>query len=278
MNPTRLRSWVRKHERVGVLVAGCWLGWHYLWTKRRAAMLLFLTVISLIGGVLWYRRPSANPYTQAIQQQASSLYLMEAIRREDTHAALAALEAGADPNYRQQWRGGQTPLIAAASEGNLTVTKALIARGANVNAEVTDDDGMTALHHATWSSSEVSKALLEVGANPNARYMEGWTALMRVAECDDENLTNFKLLIQYGADIHARDNDGATVLMHVAGAPCDRVAMVKKLLKLGADFRAKDHDGKTALDYALHKDSMSRPNTLCIEVIEQAGAKRAAQH
>ena len=277
MNPTHLRSLVRKYNGAGILVAGCCLCWHYLWTKRRSALLLPLAVISLVGLIFGYRRPPASFYSKAIQRQASSLYLMDALNKRDTRAALAALQAGADPNYREQRRGGETPIIAAARTGNLIITKSLIARGANIDAAETDLGG-TALHAAIWSSPEVTKALLDAGANPDASYMGGLTALMRVAECDDERLTRFNLLLQHNADINARDEYGVSVLMHVAGAPGDKVDMTRRLMSLGVDFRATDHDGKTALDHALHKDRRERHNDLCIEALSQAGAKRAIGH
>src|SRR6266567_1941942 len=55
MNPSRLRSWIRKYGAAGVLLVGCYLGLHYLWTKRHLATLAVSLAVSLGLGLLIFR-------------------------------------------------------------------------------------------------------------------------------------------------------------------------------------------------------------------------------
>ncbi len=57
-----------------------------------------------------------------------------------------------------------------------------------------------------------------------------------------------RALLDQGADINARDNNGWTVLMAAVNGGKD--AMVRLLLEKGADVNAKDKDGSTALTWA----------------------------
>jgi ankyrin repeat protein len=81
----------------------------------------------------------------------------------------------------------RTPLMAAAARGNLTVVRALVAAGADVNQR--DKLGFTALLLATADLrsgvlpgaegpyGQVIRVLLESGADVNARHPKGATAL-----------------------------------------------------------------------------------------------------
>ncbi len=60
------------------------------------------------------------------------------------------------------------------------------------------------------------------------------------------HLEAVQALVQAGADVNARNNDGATPLL-VAAFFC-RTEIVQHLLAHGADKQAKDKAGKTALD------------------------------
>jgi hypothetical protein len=60
------------------------------------------------------------------------------------------------------------------------------------------------------------------------------------------HLEAVQALVQAGADVNARNNDGATPLL-VAAFFC-RTEIVQHLLAHGADKQAKDNAGKTALD------------------------------
>jgi len=74
----------------------------------------------------------------------------------------------------EQWRLNKQ-LLKAAGDGQKEMVKALLEAGAEVNAR--DNDGWTALHVAAGRGrTEVVKALLEAGADVNATDGGGWTA------------------------------------------------------------------------------------------------------
>ena len=77
------------------------------------------------------------------------------------------LEAGADPNARDEW--GMTPLYRAAGfGGNAEVIEALAAAGANLEAR--DESGQTPLHKAAERGTvEAVETLLAGGADLAAR-------------------------------------------------------------------------------------------------------------
>ena len=85
------------------------------------------------------------------------------------HSAVAAratpivqllLAAGADPNVQQQ--GGYTPLMSAASHGELEIMEALIRHGAKIN--LTDNEGKTARKMAVENHQKDAIELLDSSA------------------------------------------------------------------------------------------------------------------
>jgi ankyrin repeat protein len=87
------------------------------------------------------------------------------------------LEEGFPADYRTRF--GRTPLMNAASGGNLRVVGALLeAKELNVNLQ--DVDGWTALHFAVERERfETIQSLLSYGAEPHCLNTEGWTPLQR---------------------------------------------------------------------------------------------------
>ena len=119
------------------------------------------------------------------------------------------LEKGADVNSRDP-DTGETPLIAAVSNGSLDSVKLLLARGADVN--VTDNAGRGALWSATVLQTNTGfiSLLGEHGANVNAQDSSGRTALMNASDmCRDWEI---KALLAVGADPSVADKRGRTAL------------------------------------------------------------------
>lgn len=77
----------------------------------------------------------------------------------------------------------------------------LYLRSRDVNLDWSDNDGLTALHHACLSGFEdVVKILLDAGADVNAQSLDLGTPLCLAALRGRENVT--RLLLDYHADVN----------------------------------------------------------------------------
>ena len=75
-------------------------------------------------------------------------------------------------------------------------------------------------------------------------------------------------LLEAGADVNAKTDDGSTALMMAAFGGQTETAQV--LLDAGADVNAKNNDGQTALWWAARQ---GHTHTEIVELLKQAGAK-----
>jgi ankyrin repeat protein len=143
-------------------------------------------------------------------------------------------------------------LIEAANLGNVAAVRALLERGANVNAQTAD--GWTALMIAAQNGHvEVVKALLDSGANVDAQNVDGWTALMAAAQSGHFEVV--RALLAGGADVNVKNEIGAIALMDAAKN--GHVEVVKVLLEGGADVNAQEEEGFTALTIAAGKGNVA---------------------
>jgi ankyrin repeat protein len=122
----------------------------------------------------------------------------------------ALLKLGVDANIQDA--GGHAPLYCVGNEcpGGSSVVSALVQGGAKVDA----CDGVkrcTALHMAARRGNvEVSEALLEFGANIEARDSVGETPLRRAVNCGKTLVA--ALLLSKGANPHSVGSKGLTPL------------------------------------------------------------------
>ncbi len=210
-------------------------------------------------------------------------------------AAVFLLGKGADPNLAD--RTGRTALFSAvdfhtmpvsnrpspkdtdSEESSLNLITTLLAKGANVNAQLKnqqpyrtkldrgDDTMLTTgttplLRAAKADDTEVVRLLLEKGADPKLATRAGITPLMAAAglgtkeedttgrfKTESDAIESIKLLLAAGMDINAANGQGQTALHGAALKGSDEI--VKFLADHGAKLDAKDRQGKTALDAAL---------------------------
>lgn len=142
-------------------------------------------------------------------------------------------------------------LIRAAALNELKEAKALLRKGADVNAH--DPADSTPLSYAVRSGNRktgdgaVIELLLAHGANPNVSMSCRLTPLMSAINRHDLKVA--QALLEHGADVNAATPEGFTVLMaaSILGSP-DAVAL---LIKRGAKVDARSRNGQTALSLAL---------------------------
>ena len=203
----------------------------------------------------------ANPNLADVKGRAA-LYAAVDMRNED-YSAL--------PNRKED---DPTP--------SLEIVKALLARGANPNTQLTKnlpgrsgmdsgdttlDEGTTPLMRAARAGdAPAMRALLEKGADPKLTTKEGNTALMFAAGIgyrdkntrgtEAEALEGVKVALGTGLDLNQTNSRGETALHGAASRGADSI--VQFLVDHGAKLDAKTKQGFTPLDVAMGKNVLSQ--------------------
>jgi hypothetical protein len=114
-----------------------------------------------------------------------------------------------------------------------------------------------------------AKRLLAAGADPNEARLVGFPAVFFPLAF--RNVEVFRAMVEKGADVQARDASGSTALMWAAFNEAGDPTLVEELLRLGADPAAKNQAGETALTWAVRRGRT--PVVLALEkALETAGA------
>jgi ankyrin repeat protein/mono/diheme cytochrome c family protein len=164
---------------------------------------------------------------------------LDAIHRHDLGAVRKTLVA--DRSFaRSADAAGSTALMHAAYAGTIEIMTALLDAGADVNAR--NARKATALHWAAADPSKL-KLLLARGAEINAKTVEGRTVLY-LAALEPDGTAIVRLLVEVGAEVDARTITGTTPLFAAAGASLESLRL---LLDKGADPNGKSDTGATAL-------------------------------
>jgi ankyrin repeat protein len=148
--------------------------------------------------------------------------LLAASAANDLESVNLFVDAGLDVNSKDA--ADQTPLMNAAGRGNTAMVKWLLAKGADVNAVSAEKSGgmvkngpiglgkFTALILAsTYGPAETVRALLDAGAEVNAKDIRGMTPLMYAVTSDHAEAAIVKLLLARGADVTVKSAAGETV-------------------------------------------------------------------
>jgi ankyrin len=160
------------------------------------------------------------------------LPLVDAARNADAGAVRALIQKGANVNAADG--DGTTALHWAADRDDLATVDLLIRSGARVNAA--NDLGATPLWAACLNGNPaIVRRLLQAGANPNAALLLGETPLMVAARSGNAEVV--EQLAARGATVNARAARGQTALMWAVSQRHPDV--VKVLLAHGADVQAR---------------------------------------
>jgi ankyrin repeat protein len=140
-------------------------------------------------------------------------------------------------------KAAYTGLFAAAASGNVPEIKALVAKGAKVDAK--DGYGRTPLHVAAYRSEQYAmRALVAAGANPNALENDRYDIVTIAAVADD--LPTLKVALEVGCsakNITSR-YDGTAL---IAAAHLGHARIVRELIKGGSPFDHINNLGWTAV-------------------------------
>lgn len=179
----------------------------------------------------------------AVHGVSAARALLQA-RREGLDECVAALEEG---GARQDARteGGENQLTFAVAAGRARATRQMLAAGFPIDTPNSrKETGL--LVAARTGNEEILTLLLERGAAPDARDVDGWAALAWVARQGLEDPT--RRLLEAGAEVDARDLAGWTPLAWAARRGHSSVARL--LLVAGADPDSTSSASRTPLVWA----------------------------
>jgi uncharacterized protein len=131
----------------------------------------------------------------------------------------------------------EVTVIEAARNGNLDEIRALVQKGADVNAA--EGDGMTALHWAAEGNhADIVATLVYAGARIDARTRIGaYTPLLVASRVGAAEV--LEILLQAGADVNYRTTTGSMTALHFAAAAGNPRA-VQVLLDHGAEIDSRE--------------------------------------
>ena len=175
--------------------------------ERREFTMLHRIVLGLVGKDLKTElEASTKEINTGDTNSRTALYM--AAQRNDLPAVNLLLEYGADPNVSSPDQG--TPLHAAATASGHCCIAPLLQYGANV--EGMTSWRQTALHYvAAYKNDEhLAKMLLEAGANPNSRDLDGITPLQWAVVSNSEKVV--EALLESGANINNVDKFNNTAV------------------------------------------------------------------
>lgn len=159
-------------------------------------------------------------------------------------------------------------LIEAVKAGNTAAANALLDGGADADAR--QGDGATALHWAVHRDDlHVTRRLIDAGANVNAGDDHGVTPLSLAVL--NGSVAAVELLLESGARHDLARTSGETPLM--TAARVGSLGNVRLLLERGADVDAAEHArGQTALMWAIAEN-----HTSVARVLVEVGASISAR-
>ncbi|RKL35155.1 hypothetical protein BFJ70_g8013 [Fusarium oxysporum] len=144
-------------------------------------------------------------------------------------------------------QSGATPLWQAAYSGKAGCVKTLLQRSPKLNVK-DKNKGWTALH-AAYDSPDITKMLLDAGADPTILSDNGTHSLIFVSD-EPNGAEAIRYYLDAGVDPNVRDPEGLAAI-HLA-AKSNKLDIIKLLKEFGADVHATGNKGETALHLAAY--------------------------
>ncbi|XP_060576340.1 kinase D-interacting substrate of 220 kDa B-like [Ruditapes philippinarum] len=176
-----------------------------------------------------------------------SQMLWENIRKGDLSAVVNLLENGTI-NLEERDENGQTFLMVACQQGEISLARELLDAGIDPNA--TDNDNWTALLYAAKDGHlEICIELLERDADIEHRDLCNWTALMWASYKGRDEVV--QELLDRDADPNIKAEHNMSCLGWASGR--GHLGVVKALVEKGARVNSTDKYGTTPLIWACRK-------------------------
>ncbi|XP_012937889.1 ankyrin repeat domain-containing protein 50-like [Aplysia californica] len=156
-----------------------------------------------------------------------------------------------DVNLNQTGPGGQSPLSISAFHGDLESVETLIKKGADVNFKGRRYSCPALISAIKGKNVEITRYLLDHGADVNISNSKGETALTMAARTDDGTIV--PLLIEKGAWLNVSNSCNNLTALMVA-AKYKNFATFQCLVEAGVDLDVR-RNGKTFLTRLLLKRS-----------------------
>jgi ankyrin repeat protein len=238
------------------------------WWTRPPLIGAYVAAALLVATLSWYiHRTCCSPPPVAPSADKPLITAITQGKTDDVNKLLSAQTANqANPD-------GMTPLLAAIQYGKPEIVKALLAKGANINAA--RPDGTTPLMLASEGTGYLPDNLPLVEAliphNPNleARDSSGQTALHRAVK--QGKIDVVRLLLDHGAQIDAKTSDGSTPLFYAA--EFGKVPILELLIERHAALDQPNASGDTPLMIASEGNGYLPNNGPMVEALLAAGAR-----
>ncbi|MDJ0815009.1 MAG: ankyrin repeat domain-containing protein [Desulfobacterales bacterium] len=182
--------------------------------------LLFDLDSHLIGAFVF---SSANRLARTIYSTELNEQMVSAAFEGNTTDVMALLAQGADVNAEGAY-SGWTPLMLAAKKGNTQLVRLLIAHGADLDAKSRGRSRTALMEAARNRKIDTLKVLLAANPDVDAVDWEGYTVLMFAAVSGQLDMVS--ALIALEADVNVKNKVGSSALMMASGYP-----EVQKILK-----------------------------------------------
>jgi ankyrin repeat protein len=166
---------------------------------------------------------------------------------------------------------GQTPLLFAVYNEEEEAALYLIGKEAKIDVR-TRDNHETALHYAAQNGSvRLTKELLAKNANPNAETQKGETPLHMAAPEIYNDRKVIELLVQKGGDVNLADRSyEKNTPIHIAAAESNAEGMEELLKGHVVDVDKRNGEGFTALQLAVEEVFGIKPSEEAPEGVPEA--------